>query len=114
MSLYSQRTTNELVDAFRKQLHTLSSSTTWSNPFGAFDPIRRFSIWRNSRVIDSCLSRELDARFGSVSPSTDVSKKQRRSMLGLALDTYNTEIRGDEARAARSMDKTFKQSAIDQ
>ena len=114
MSLYSQRTTNELVDAFRRQLHTLSSSTTWSNPLGAFDPIRRYSIWRNSRVIDSCLSRELDRRFGSASLKPNGSKKQRKSMLDLALDTYNAEIRGVNPIAGRTMDKTFKQSAIDQ
>lgn len=35
-------------------------------------------------------------------------------MLDLALDTYNAEIRGLEPIAGRPMDKTFKQSAIDQ
>lgn len=35
-------------------------------------------------------------------------------MLDLALDTYNAEIRGVNPIAGRAMDKTFKQSAIDQ
>ena len=35
-------------------------------------------------------------------------------MLDLALDTYNAEIRGVNPLAGRTMDKTFKQSAIDQ
>ena len=115
MCLYSQRTTNELVDAFRKQLYILSSSNanTWSNPF-AFDPLRRFRIWRNSRVIDSCLGRELDRRFGAAESRATCSKKQRKSMLDSALDTYNAEIRGLNLTGGRTMDRVFRKSAIDQ
>ena len=113
MCLYSQRTTNELVDAFRKQLHFLSSSNTWSNPL-AFDPFRRFRIWQNSRVIDSCLGRELDRRFGSANSTANGLKKQRRSMLDSALDTYNAEVRGLNQASGRTMDSAFRKSAIDQ
>jgi hypothetical protein len=113
MCLYSQRTTNELVDAFRKQLHFLSSSTTWSNPF-YFNLLRRFRIWRNNRVIASCLGRELDERFGAAKSRATYSKKQRISMLDSALDAYNIEVRGMNPAGARTMDKAFRKSAIDQ
>jgi hypothetical protein len=115
MCLYSQRTTNELVDAFRKQLYILSSSTanTWSNPF-AFNPIRHFEIWRNSRVIESCLGRELDRRFGVTESRVTCSKKQRKSMLDSALETYNAEVRCLNLTGARTMDRVFRKSAIDQ
>src|SRR5579871_2536164 len=116
MCLYSQRTNHELVDAFRKQLHFLSSnkSNTWSNPF-YFNPLRSFRIWRNNQFIDSYLGRELDNRFGVVKSRAAYSKKQKKiSILDSALNAYNTEVRGINLAGEPKMDKTFRKSAIDQ
>lgn len=116
MGLNSQRSSNELVDAFRTQLHFLSSSNTWSNPFAGINPIHQYSIYKNSRVIDRCIGDELDRRFAQSDPLQFQARK--KSMLDVALDTYNTEIRGldmgSKSTTTRTMDASFRQSAIDQ
>jgi hypothetical protein len=116
MGLNSQRSSNELVDAFRTQLHFLSSSNTWSNPFAGINPIQQYSIYKNSRVIDRCIGEELDRRFAQSGEKPNKSQTRKKSMLDVALDTYNTEIRGLAAdkESGRTMDAAFRQSAIDQ
>ncbi|QDS68721.1 hypothetical protein FKW77_004031 [Venturia effusa] len=117
MGLNSQRSSNELVDAFRTQLHYLSSSNTWSNPFAGINPIQQYTISNNSKVIDRCIGDELDRRFANSSEQFDEAKSRRRSMLDVALDTYNSEVRGlstSNENGKRTMDASFRQSAIDQ
>ncbi|KAE9969625.1 hypothetical protein EG328_006768 [Venturia inaequalis] len=118
MGLNSQRSSNELVDAFRTQLHFLSSSNTWSNPFAGINPVQQYSINKNSRVIDRCIGDELDRRFAKSADKENGIESRKKSMLDVALDTYNTEIRGldidSKSNASRTMDASFRQSAIDQ
>jgi Cytochrome P450 len=116
MGLNSQRSSNELVDAFRAQLHFLSSSNTWSNPLAGVNPIQQYSIYKNSRVVDLCIGQELDRRFAQSGRRSKVTQSRKRSMLDVALDTYNSEILGlsTSKETARTMDASFRQSAIDQ
>lgn len=117
MGLNSQRSSNELVDAFRAQLHFLSSSNTWSNPFAGINPIQQYSIYKNSRVIDRCIGDELDRRFAKSADNVNGTHSRKKSMLDVALDTYNSEIRGlsnPNEKDGRTMDASFRQSAIDQ
>lgn len=114
ISLNSQRTSDELVDAFRKQLHFLSSANTWSDPFAGINPIRQISISRNSRAIDRYLGAELDHRFAQAGTTDKGKQPRRRSMMDVALDTYNLEFRGMQNDAPVSMDLAFRQHAIDQ
>ena len=114
MGLNSQRSSDELVDAFRKQLHYLSSANTWSSPLAGFNPVRQISIARNSAVIDRYLGRELDRRFAEISKGSD--SNWRGSIVDKALVTYNTEIKGmqKDNKQMKTMDASFRQSAIDQ
>ena len=112
MELGSQRTSHVLVDAFRKQIHYMSSANTWSSPFEGMNPIRQFKISQNSKIIDRFLGDELDRRFASTDQQE--TKPRRQSMLDVALDTYNSEICGLKSEASRGMDPEFRQSAIDQ
>jgi hypothetical protein len=115
MGLNSQRASDELVDAFRRQLHYLSSANTWSSPLAGFNPIRQISISRNSAVIDRYLGRELDRRFASKGDDEKGERrKKRKSMLDVALHTYNTEIRGMTSCASVTMDAAFRKLTIDQ
>lgn len=113
MELGSQRGGNVLVDAFRRQINYMSSATTWSSPLEGMNPIRRYAIAQNSKIIDRFLGDELDRRFAD--PSEKVTGMSgRRSMLEVALDTYNSEIREDPSDSSGTMDPEFRQSAIDQ
>ncbi|KAF2402988.1 cytochrome P450 [Trichodelitschia bisporula] len=111
VSLGSQRKSNVLVDAFRRQLHFLSSSNTWASPLAGVNPLQQFSIWRNARVIDGYLGRELDERFAKQDESETTARP--RTIIDVALRTYN-EDRGTTAANMRTMDAAFRRSAIDQ
>jgi hypothetical protein len=112
MELSSQRKSNVLVNAFRKTIHEVSNSNTWSSPLHKMNPIRAYSIAQNSKVIDRFLGDELDRRYASISDRKTTNRQ--RSMLDVALDTYNSEIRGMKAGTSAAMDPEFRQSAIDQ
>lgn len=114
LGLDSQRRSDELVDAFRKQLHFLDSSTAWSSPFTGYNPFTQFAIWKNSNVIDKYLGRILDERF-SASATANAKSKSDLSIMDVALDTYNEERGLSTAdSSSRVMDRAFRQSAIDQ
>jgi hypothetical protein len=110
MKLNSQRGPNVLVDAFRKQIHYMNSANTWSSPFEGMNPFRQYAISKNSQIIDRFIGDELDRGFGKLEETTT----RQRSMLEVALDTYNSQIRGMESGASLTMDQEFRQSAIDQ
>jgi hypothetical protein len=112
MELGSQRNSNILVDAFRKQIHFMSSANTWSSPFEGMNPFRQYAISQNSKIIDRFLGDELDRRFAKTGEKE--IKSRRQSMLDVALDTYNYEFRGLKAGGIATMDPEFRQSAIDQ
>jgi hypothetical protein len=112
MELGSQRNSNILVDAFRKQINFMSSANTWSSPFEGMNPFRQYTISQNSKIIDRFLGHELDRRFAKTEENE--TENQQKSMLDVALDTYNSEIRGMKAGASVTMDPEFRQSAIDQ
>ncbi|KAF2663601.1 cytochrome P450 [Microthyrium microscopicum] len=107
-SLNSQRTSDELVDAFRRQLQYLSSANTWSSPFVGLNPIRNRAIAKNSAVIDKCLGAILDSRYAA---SAEKQTKRKRSMLDVAFKTYNDEYKLDNSAG---MDASFRQMTIDQ
>jgi hypothetical protein len=114
MGLNSQRSGDELVDAFRRQLHYLSSANTWSSPLAGVNPIRQISIARNSAVIDKYLGQELDRKFTATSKTTAATKSKKKSMLDVALQTYNTEYRNGESKECGTMDAAFRKMTIDQ
>jgi hypothetical protein len=111
MGLNSQRSSDDLVDAFRRQLHYLSSANTWSSPLAGVNPIRQWSIARNSAVIDKYLGRILDDKLAKTSEKANDSKK--KSMLNVALDTYNAEYNKD-SKGDLSMTPQFRKLTIDQ
>ena len=86
--LNSQLSANTLVDAFRKQLHLLSSSSTWSSPFMAFNVLRQFAIWKNRKFIDSIISNVLEKRFASIDQEAPLEKSHRRPLIDLAIKRY--------------------------
>lgn len=115
MGLNSQTSSDELVDAFRRQLHYLSSANTWSSPLAGVNPIRQISIARNSAVIDKYLGRVLDKRFTKTSEKDAESKTRKKSMLDVALKTYNEEYRGmASSKGPQTMDAAFRKLTIDQ
>jgi hypothetical protein len=113
MELDSQRGSNVLVDAFRRQISYMSSANTWSSPLEGMNPIRRYAIAQNSKIIDRFLGDELDRRFANPTEK-NMGKSGKHSMLEVALDTYNSEIRGAPSGSPGAMDPEFRQSAIDQ
>ena len=114
LGLNSQRTNDELVDAFRKQLHFLSSANTWSSPLAGFNPIQQWKIVANSKVIDRYLGRILDSRFAQIDEGNDENEGGGRCIMDKVLFTYNAEIKGLQKGAKRSMDAAFRKLAIDQ
>jgi cytochrome P450 len=114
LDLNSQRTSDELVDAFRKQLHFLSSANTWSSPLAGFNPIQQWKIRANSKVIHRYLGRVLDNRFSQIDEDNDDKDGRGCCIMDKALYTYNTEIKGRQKGSKRSMDVSFRKLAIDQ
>jgi hypothetical protein len=90
----------------------MSSANTWSSPLEGMNPFRQYTISQNSKIIDRFLGDELDRRFAKTEEKR--TRNQRQSMLDVALDTYNSEIRGMKTGASAAMDPEFRQSAIDQ
>lgn len=114
LGLNSQRTSDELVDAFRKQLHFLSSANTWSSPLAGVNPIRQWKIEANSKVIHRYLGRILDNRFAQIDEDSDEKEGEGCCIMDKALYTYNTEIKGQQKGNKRLMDDSFRKLAIDQ
>ena len=114
LGLNSQRTSDELVDAFRKQLHFLSSANTWSSPLAGFNPIQQWKIEANSKVIDRYLGRILDTRFAEISKGDDAKEGSGRCIMDKALYTYNSELKSVGESKIAILDPSFRQSAIDQ
>jgi cytochrome P450 len=114
LGLNSQRTSDELVDAFRKQLHFLSSANTWSSPLAGFNPIQQWKIRANSKVIHRYLGRVLDNRFSQIDEDSDDKDGRGCCIMDKALYTYNAEIKGRQKGSKRSMDASFRKLAIDQ
>jgi cytochrome P450 len=111
MGLNSQRSSDELVDAFRRQLRYLSSENTWSSPFVGMNPFRNRAIARNSAVIDRILGNILDSKYATADKETKNKTHRKRSMLDVALQTYNSEY---NKTGAATMDASFRQMTIDQ
>lgn len=114
LGLNSQRTSDELVDAFRKQLHFLSSANTWSSPLAGFNPIQQWKIESNSKVIDRYLGRILDSRFAEIAKGKNEEDGVGRCIMDKALCTYNAEARANGKGRSVALDPSFRKSAIDQ
>lgn len=104
--MHAQTSENELLAAFRNQLHWLLRDGEL-NPFRVFNPVRpcifQYNQWRMGRFI----SKVMDERFAS-RPGGDTEKKKSRPVIDLALDAYLKDTN------SKTMDATFKRIAIDQ
>lgn len=112
--LNSQKAPHVLVDAFRKQLELLSTSTTWDSPFMGLNLSRRFAIWRNGRLMEKYLGRVLDERLSSIDIEAAGTKSKPRSILDMALERYLAEQPEPKSKGAVRMDAWARKSTIDQ
>jgi hypothetical protein len=86
-------------------------------PWKAFNPISPFIQWRNTRIMDNYIGRELTKRFSTKSPPTTSSKKDRQKyVIDLALETYLSELAPSTASKSPSnqLDPTFVAHATNQ
>jgi cytochrome P450 len=105
--LKSQRQPNELVDSIRKLIRWLSFGVE-PNLFIRYHPLRPLAHWYYARIVNRYVSRELDARFSMRKPE---SMKSTRTVIDLALSTYQKEQTDSEARV---IDPLFKRICMAQ
>ncbi|KAK6827831.1 hypothetical protein PG987_011172 [Apiospora arundinis] len=106
--LNTQRLQNPLAKALRNQIPWLNFGDGM-NAFRQYNPIRWLICWRNKRIMDQYLSRELDKRYRKKSKGNGDVPRGSKSITDLALDTY---LNGDTPQGR--LDKTFKKFAISQ
>ncbi|MCJ1337985.1 hypothetical protein MMC09_003269 [Bachmanniomyces sp. S44760] len=109
--LNCQRERNELEVAFRSQARWLAFG---DEPFlfDRFNPLRPIIRWRNTRIMNKILSRELDERFAIHQNTEEKSGKRSKSVVDLALDTYHRMETPNSS--SQGMDATFKDVTIRQ
>ncbi|CZT44227.1 related to cytochrome P450 CYP4/CYP19/CYP26 subfamilies [Rhynchosporium secalis] len=76
------------------------------NPFKRFNPIKPLVQWKNGRLMDDYISKELDKRFADRQQS---SATVTRSIIDLVLEEYMS--RNPEANKANQMNPAFKKWA---
>jgi hypothetical protein len=113
----------------RKQVELLPPAAS-VNPLENINLIRPIRIWLNGRKLDRLIGEELDKRFktreppksqangpanGDAKPAPKLATRNR-SVVTLALDTYQKEFQSSAAKASSqtTMDPTFRATAIDQ
>ncbi|CZS98584.1 related to cytochrome P450 CYP4/CYP19/CYP26 subfamilies [Rhynchosporium agropyri] len=103
--LHSQRRYNQLASAMRSQVRWHIAAGEF-NPFKRFNPIKPLVQWKNGRLMDDYISKELDKRFADRQQSSDTVT---RSIIDLVLEEYMS--RNPEANKANQMDPAFKKWA---
>jgi hypothetical protein len=101
------------------------------NPLEGINFIRMTKLWLNGRKLDRLIGDELDKRYKTRDSSTSqanghangdikpaLKSSRNRSVVTLALDTYQKEFQTPSAAKAsttsQTMDATFRATAIDQ
>lgn len=122
LELGTQEGENEMVTAFREQVHLLPNG-------GPLDPLRMWwpegiwKRWRNGRIMRSYIGKVLDQRFmkeaqsanGLANESVGGKKQRKRAILDLALEGYKAQQEvGSQFKASAGMDSEFREAAISQ
>ncbi|KAF8861636.1 cytochrome P450 [Acephala macrosclerotiorum] len=106
--LNSQRTENDLVDAFRSAVEWTPSATQVNLMFN-LNPIRKFWDWWYARRMDNYLKRVIRDRVAErATEAADEKKSKKRPAVDLAIDEYVL------AEGDGKVSNEFFQVAIDQ
>lgn len=116
----SQKATHPIVEAFRTRVGLMPSSTS-IYPWDAADPLRPYKLWANGRKLDSLIGEELDRKFRERAAKQSGAKpksfkERKKSVVDLALDTYEKELeeKGVLADSLKSrLDPQFRRDIID-
>ncbi|ERF70131.1 hypothetical protein EPUS_00318 [Endocarpon pusillum Z07020] len=124
VDLNSQRSEHRIVTTFRKHV-AMMPVTTPADPFIGL--IAKYFnapwLWYNGRKLDRYIGEALDQRYAKRSAdqksrTSEDSKKKIRSVIDLALDTYEQEIQDSSKNHGSStgegMDPAFRSHAVDQ
>ncbi|KAI9728143.1 MAG: hypothetical protein M1828_004604 [Chrysothrix sp. TS-e1954] len=107
---------HEFVDALRSSIRWLFEPQNY-NIFTRYNPWRPVRHWLNTRIMDRYIGGVLDERFAqsATAKPTAEGKDRGRSVVSLAIETYNNESREDvAASASEKMDPDFRRYTIDQ
>ncbi|KAK3112559.1 hypothetical protein LTR53_011052 [Teratosphaeriaceae sp. CCFEE 6253] len=109
IDLDSQRSENELVEAFMKQVQWMALGVQF-RPIEFVDwPIRyviqRYLTWKMDRYI----GKRIDDRF-----ATRAGRGKSKAIIDLALEAYLKEVKGtsEDLSAVKGIDSEFRQAAI--
>lgn len=118
--LGTQRGENEMITAFREQVHLVPNEGTQA-PWKMWYPSGIYRRWENGRIMDSYVGKVLDERFAkeqTVSNGAPGQKKQRkRVIIDLALEAYRSQQVNTEKgqiQPSTGIDEEFRRSAITQ
>lgn len=96
------------------------------NPLDGIDLLRPIKLWWNGRKLDNLIGDELDKRIATrdqklasgngVSDEAKPKADRKRSVVDLALDTYQKEFQtaSQAAKSSSAMDPAFRMTAINQ
>ncbi|KAK5167401.1 uncharacterized protein LTR77_007100 [Saxophila tyrrhenica] len=118
LELDTQESENEMVTAFRDQVHLLPNGGPLE-VLKMWQPTGIWKRWRNGRIMRSYIGNVLDQRFAKEAQTANGSaggKKQRkRAILDLALEGYKSQQEvGGQFKASAGMDTEFREAAIAQ
>ncbi|KAL8861293.1 MAG: hypothetical protein Q9178_002165 [Gyalolechia marmorata] len=110
MPLQAQTSENDLVKAFRDQLHWMPLPND-INFFRVYNPMKWIVHRANTRIMNQYLDQLLEQRFADRQQEKRFNSKRSKPIIDLALDTYLKETGQSDGSA---LPRKFKQSAIDQ
>lgn len=111
--LNSQRTKNELVEAFRHAIDWTPSFIT-SNPLVSLNPLRPIMQRYYAKKMDDYIARVLDNRYAASNGQPEVTKG-RKPAIDLAVDEYARQQEdANMEKSSHGMDKEFKRVVLDQ
>lgn len=128
---HSTQTIESANQKSRREQVALMPTAASVNPLENINFIRPIKIWLNGRKLDRLIGKELDRRFQTRDSSTSkangeangdtkpsLKSSRNRSVVTLALDTYQKEFQTPSAAktstTSKTMDPTFRATAIDQ
>jgi cytochrome P450 len=95
----SQKGTHPIVDTFRERVRLMPDATA-IYPWQDIKITRPFKLWVNGKKLDRLIGQELDLKINARAQSRDEkptsAKARKKSVVDLALDGYEHEIRKDE------------------
>lgn len=116
----SQKATHPIPETFRTRVGLMPDSTS-VYPWDGVDLLRPYKLWANGRKLDRLVGDELDRKFreraarrSSEKPKS--FKERKKSVVDLALDTYEQELeeKGVSDASLRSrLDPQFRRDIID-